>query len=472
MLAYTAIKQGKSVVLTCSDGEILITDKWDDAVGFLLKPVGWDSFAVVWSVDEFVDCISSLLPKSISDKLKEGGRLYHENRKLYFQSGRMLGINHNDFYGLSRYSNEPINDCSGLLELAYKVIKCYQQLGIEEVTKLTSPIAVYTEKLKQIDFPRASDLPESALPLTDACAKIMTREWRDTFKLGHWTQDEITDYDLRAGYPSLVAKLPDITDAKFFSSDKMPSKYSWGEMQGTLKIIKPVSPFYCEKVDGYPIGEWEDSITTDQLWLLKKWGVGSFQIKHGDFFLLPEQYKTPFKPTMQTLYNARSQSDLMSRIAKGISVGIWGKFAERYEERLGDNFNSIYARMVTSRCMILVADFSYRNQLENDMVSILVDGLLATKRLDLPENNTMGTWRQNPPNPALVLSTLYQWIGDKRPAMLTHNGIMERINAKPNSSVYGDVDLNLLERSRIFDSFPRTGRQLLENKYISKPIGV
>jgi hypothetical protein len=192
-------------------------------------------------------------------------------------------------------------------------------------------------------------------------------------------------------------------------------------------------------------------------------------MKHGDFFLLPEQYKIPFKPTMLTLYNARSQSELMSHIAKGISVGIWGKFAERYEERLGDNFNSIYARMVTSRCIVLVADFIYRNQLEDDVVSILVDGLLAMKRLDLSDNNIMGTWRQNPPNPALVLSTLYQWIGDKKPAMLTYNGIVELIKAKPNASVYNDVDLNILERSRVFDLLPRTGKSLLDNKYISRP---
>lgn len=466
LLSYTIEQQGKAVFISCSDGKHILTNKWDEASGFLL---GHCDYAVVWNIDSFTSTLATLLPKDISDKLLEGGRLYFGDRKLYYQPARLLGINYINLYGLSRYANDPVNTCSGLLELAYRVIECYHQLGIKEVTKLTSPIAVYAEKLKQLDFPRASDLPESAFPLINSCAMTMTREWRDTFKLGHWEKDEITDYDIRSAYPSLVAKLPDITNATFFSSDVMPPKYSWGELQGTLRITKPISPFYCEKVDGYPMNEWEDSITTDQLWLLNKWGIGSFQMKHGDFFLLPEKYQTPFKPTMENLYKVRSQSELMSTIAKGISVGIWGKFAERYEERLGDSFNSIYARMVTSRCIVLVADFIYRNQLENDVVSILVDGLLATKRLNLPENNTMGAWRENPPNPALVLSTLYQWIGEKRPALMDYKQIIELIEKQPNSSVYGDVDMKLLEYSRIFNTLPKNGKQLVENKYTSKP---
>lgn len=461
MLAYTATKQGKSVTLNCSDGEIFTTDKWDDVVGFLLKPLGWDSFAVVWSVDEFVDTIATLLPEDIRTKLKEGGRLYYENRKLYFQSGRMLGINHNDFYGLSRYADEPVANAKQLLALAYKVVESYKGLGITP-TKLTSPVAVFAEKLKALSFPRSGDLPDSALLLTDSTAKVMTREWRDTFQLGHWTKDEITDYDISSAYPSLVAELPDITEASFFSSPTLPDRYSWGELQGILNITKPISPFYCEQVDGYPMGDLgEQSITTDQLWLLNKYQLGTFEMKHGDFFLLPDKYDYPFRDTMVTLYNARRGDELTNRIAKGISVGIWGKLAERYEDRLGDSFNSIYARMVTSRCMVKVASFIYYNQMENDIVSILVDGILSTKRLLISNGKKMGQWRVNEFNPALVLSLLYQWIGDKRPANMTYSEIMALINKNPNGHVYGDVDLNLIEHPCRFKIVPKTGKDLL-----------
>jgi hypothetical protein len=187
---------------------------------------------------------------------------------------------------------------------------------------------------------------------------------------------------------------------------------------------------------------------------------------------LPEKYDLPFEKVMQDLYKARSISPMTSRIAKGISVGIWGKFAERYEERLGDNFNSIYARMTTSRCLIKVADFIYRNNLDCDVVSVLVDGVLATKRLAIPESKEFGKWRRNAPNPALVLSTNYQWLGDKRPAMMDYKEIMAMINKNPKSTVYGDVDFNFIDRNREFNDLPNNGGELIRTTYSSKPVEI
>lgn len=471
MLAYGIEPNGKVIALFCNDGRTLDTDNWDDATSFLLQPT--TDFSVVYNLDKFVDGLTDLLDADLKDKILNGGRILINNRMIYYQPTKVFGINHINFYGLKKYSDTEPDDENKLLELGNKVVNAYKKLGVSEITKLTSPIAVFGEKLSNIPYARVCDLPDNSLPLVDACAKTMTREWRDTFKLGNWNKDEITDYDLSAAYPSIVAELPDITNATFFSSETMPQTYSWGEMQGELIITKPLSPFYHEQTDSYPVGNLgEQSITTDELWLLSKYQIGTFKFRHGDFFTLPNKIFYPFKDTMLNLYKARSNDDeLVSKIAKGISVGIWGKFAERYEERLGDNFNSIYARMTTSRCIVKVASFIYHNQMENDIVSILVDGLLSTKRLqNVSIEKKMGQWRMNEFNPALVLSTLYQWIGDKKPAMLTYGNMTNLISEKPNNHIYGDVDLNLITHSRKFKTLPRTGKELLENKYSSDPI--
>lgn len=240
MLAYSTELQGKNLTIKCSDGRILNTDNWDEVACFLLMPT---EMALVWQVDKFVDDITATLPVDVRNKVLRGGRVYTtDNRKVFYAPNRMFGINQVDIYSLSRYADEKIDDVVELLKLGENVIKAYKQFGIE-ATRLSSPVAVYGEVLNNLPFPRACDLSDSAFGLIQECAKVMTREWRELFMVGHFTADENSDYDVVAGYPSIVAKLPDISGAKFFKSKTMPSEYSWGEMHGRLKIVKPISPF-------------------------------------------------------------------------------------------------------------------------------------------------------------------------------------------------------------------------------------
>ena len=479
ILAYRAETiTPKTISLMCSDGEFLTTSDWSDAISFLLKPC---DMAVVWNIDVFTDIITTLFPKVFSEALKEGGRVFAEDKtKFYYQPGRMLGITYGwqevNFYGLHRYQDDEIKDPKELAVFGQKVLDAYKSLGII-ATKLTSPVACFD--MSKIPFPRACDLPDTALPLLNACVNVQSREWRDVYKLGHWNSSEVSDFDLHAAYPSIMAGLPDISHATYFEATELPTDLdlgkTWGEMTGRLKIVKPVSPFYHEDTESYPVGEWVDSITTDQLWLLKRWGIGEFQMEKGYFFTLPKNYALPFCSTMQNLYRARDTvNPIAANIAKAISVGIGGKLAQRYEEgELGADFNSIYARMVTSRCEVKVCDFIYRNHLEDKAISVQVDGVLTEGKIpDLVNVKKMGTWRKNPDSSFLVASLLFQWGLDKHPNGEYYSGMMELINEKPRHSVYADVDLNLLERSRVFKKIPHTGKELIESKFESEPMTV
>ena len=467
MIAYTISQQGNEITLQCSTGESLTTSDWNDAIPFLLHPT---DFAVVYGLDNFFDTLTNLLDKKLKDKVMAGGRNVIENRLIYYLPNKMWGLNYINFFDCKRYASEPIKNVAELYELGMKVVNAYKKMGLE-VTKLTSPIAVFADKMANIPFPRASDLPKTSLDLVSNCSKVMTNEWRDTYKLGHWTKDEITDLDLTAAYPSIVAELPDLSNATFFSSPTLPQTYSWGELQGELTIVKPISPFFNEQVNGFPVGTWQTSITTDELWLLNKYGIGTFKMAHGDFFTLPPKYDLPFKETMENLYKARSNPDeIVQKIAKGISVGLWGKFAERYENRLGDNFNSVYARLTTSRCLTKVAAFVYHQNLQERLVSVTVDGILVEGKVNISAEKRMGQWRQNPPDNALVLSQLYQWTADKKPNGQHYKEIMETIKKKPLASIYSDMDFKMLEYSRKFTRLPKNGKDLIENKFTSEPV--
>ena len=468
MLAYAVEKQGKSLILSCSDGRTLTTGNWDEVVCFLLMPAP-NNMVVVWNIDTFVDDITTVLPVKIATKIKAGGRVYTpDNRKIYYQPSRVFGVNQVNIYSLSRYSNDKVDDVMELSILGKKVLNAYKLFGIEPTT-LSSPVAVYSTVLDNLDFPRACDLPDTAFSLIQMCAKTMSREWRDVYQLGHWGADEISDYDLTSAYPYLIAGLPDIRNAKFFKSKTMPSEYTWGEMYGKLKIYKPVSPFIYQPKNCYPIGEWMDSITTEQLWLLNKYGIGEFEMGYGNFFTLPKSYGYPFKETMNKLFLLRkSNNKIVSIIAKAIAVGIGGKLQEVHEKnKLGVNFNSIYARMATSRCMVKVADFIYRNSL--NPISITVDGVLAEGKLSLPNIKEMGQWHTEPSSNALVMSLLYQWLNNKKPNGQYYNEIMADISQHSNESIYNNIDMNLLSYGRVFPQLPQCGGDLLVNKYISIP---
>jgi hypothetical protein len=102
----------------------------------------------------------------------------------------------------------------------------------------------------------------------------------------------------------------------------------------------------------------------------------------------------------------------------------------------------------------------------------MVDGCLATKRLEVPNVRKMGAWRLNEPSPFIVASMNYQWSTTKRPDGRYYPEVIVDIQKHPQSSVFGDVDLNLLEYSRNFPKRPRTGAELLSEKYISEPYEV
>lgn len=468
ILVYTSSKQGNEVNLQCSDGRSLKSNDWQELSGFLLMPC---DYAFCWQVDRLFSDISSVLTKKqVESVTNKRTGIILDGRKVYYQTGRTLGINHIDLYSLKYYADKEPDNIIELSKLAYDVIDAYKEFGITPKT-LSSPVAAFEDILDDIPFPRACDLPESSYGMLNACDAVRWNEWREVFKLGHWDKDEIRDLDIRSAYLSLMARLPDISHAKFFESDSIDIDYSWGELIGNLTITEDCTPF------GFVGTKDNESITTEHLWLINKYNLGSFELKHGYFFKLPLYYTLPFKDTMLTMHQKKQDNNtIVQKLAKSIGVGISGKLAQKYDDNgLGRQYNSIYSRLITSRCAIKVADYIWRNGISKDVVEVLVDGILTEYNgINLPVGNgEMGSWRMNEPSPFLVASLMYSWDGlnTKHPNGEYYDNILKHIQEKPKSSLIGmDVDLNLLSHNRTFEKTPRNGSELLENKYYSKPL--
>lgn len=475
MLSYTVKPQDNALYFSCSDGREQLIDNWSDALTFCLVPC---DMAVVYNIDEFVSIFSKLLPKDLIKKLSDGGRIIlPDSTRLFYEPSRMFAItyaNEVNFFGLNRYSESSIETTRELLELGQRVLRAFEIFGITPA-KLSSPVAVYSEHLSELDYPRACDLPDDAINMINLASEHMTEEWREVFKIGHWNADEVSDIDLCSSYPSLIAKLPDISDAQFFESNTMPDKYSYGILLGDVEVTRNVSPFQDENGIHFKGIKKDHVITTDGLWLINKYG-GNFTLKHGLFMNIPQPYIYPFKETMEHLYSMRNYPDpLVSSIAKQIAVGIYGMLAQRYPKdtgwKLGVNFNSIYARMVTDRCSLRVADLIYRHELDDKVINVTVDGLLTEGQLNITTEKNFGQWRLNERTPALVMSQLYAWHNDKHPNGKYYAEMVELIKNKPQSSIIANVDLNLLEYTRIFPKICHANN-LLTKKFNSRPITV
>jgi hypothetical protein len=147
-----------------------------------------------------------------------------------------------------------------------------------------------------------------------------------------------------------------------------------------------------------------------------------------------------------------------------------------------------------------LADFIYENQLQDSMVHVGVDSAMTTKKVNLPVQSGMGTWREENIGATLVMSSGRVYHGNKKPQGLNYDQIIKMIKDHPKDNYYtmglmrpqtlaesiqlndfeglgkmkdtdSSFDLNLLrtDQDRIFSRFPSTGKDLINNKYLSKP---
>jgi hypothetical protein len=188
-----------------------------------------------------------------------------------------------------------------------------------------------------------------------------------------------------------------------------------------------------------------------------------------------------------------------------MSVGaFYGKFGEEWAEEFGDYFNPVYFSEISTQVRLAVGDFLYShgigpgdNEGYSKLLHIGVDGIMLTEQLsDLGDG-----WRLAYEGEALIISSGLVYTALTKPKGLYLADVLQMIQEHPRQLYYekkikrrltlgdslaqhrlGDigkefefsVSINLLnaEHDRIFDKLPRTGQQLLNRKYTSKPIKV
>jgi len=177
---------------------------------------------------------------------------------------------------------------------------------------------------------------------------------------------------------------------------------------------------------------------------------------------------------MVNLYGIRAFGGLKKELSKSTSVGIYGRMSEEHPEKYGKLFHPLYSVLTTSRASIKVGKFILDNHLDKDLISVIVDGCMSTKEAPCENTKEFGSWRMDKVD-SLILSIGHQYYSDKKDSSQNdYTSMMDAIQRNPNKQIYNDVLLNknMMNCNRNFKSFPKTGKDLLNNVYNSDPIKI
>jgi hypothetical protein len=288
--------------------------------------------------------------------------------------------------------------------------------------------------------------------------------------------------------------------------DKLGGEPDWGFMKGiaTIDDNVKVSPIFNE--EGKQVtGKFPAYITWQEYKWIKKWGIGGFKIDDG-YFLKFTSYIYPMEIPLKRLFNQRGFGTITDMLSKRISTAVgFGKFLEKHEDGMvGNYYNPPYACMVVSQNNLRVAEFIYKNKLQDDLVHVGVDSVSSTKEAKYVGDQMrigMGDWRFSGIGAMLVLSSGRVYHGDKKPHGLNYSEIVDLINKHPKETYYtanlmrrqtldesiqlndlnglgkmkltsSAFDINLLRSTtdRFYKQFPKNGYELLNGQYKSEPL--
>lgn len=514
IIAYTLDTIGNDILIEDSEGESIRSSDVEELINFLHEP-----FPEYLAIKVFWDLDCSLAP--IFKKLgitacKQLASASHTYKDLFYIPSKLFRIDRDKrlsfFYHIAQYyvDDADPNDPEIIAGKAQNVIDAFKSMGLNP-KKLTSPVAIYeNDILSTMKIPTIMSIPgdheeivkyaEDALGYPDRI-----HFWIQAYQIGHWQEGDIYEYDIKSSYPYIATTLKNLQYAKYAKSPYIQPEADWGFMKGIVTIYDDVkvSPIFDEE-GKQRTGTFPTTITLQEYKWMKRWDIGTFKHDKG-YYLKFYSQSTPMEIPLKRLFNQRGYGTMTDTLAKRISTAVaFGKFLESHDDgTVGNYYNPPYACMVVSLANLRVADFIYRNKLQDSLVHVGVDSVSSTSPGKVGDQNRigMGDWRFSGIGPMLVLSSGRVYHGDKNPQGLNYDQIVKLINEHPRETFYtanlyrrqtleesvqlndlnglgkmkqtsSSIDINLLRSNndRQFLSYPRSGQELLNGQYQSEPL--
>ena len=443
-------------------------------------------FSVTWSLADFTKTLFTLIPKAKLAGFEAKSAIYYGRCKI-FLSKHLLGLTNDKILTGNIVTRQEINlfqlehwlpdgttppkNTTELARMGEDIIIALEMMGLYP-RSLSSPVKAYTERLNCLHFSTYRGMPDSWQPALDLALKIAKREWHSCYQVGYWNETFL--YDIAGAYPSLLPKCRNTDTAIMEYAKTPPARFDFALLRGTIEVMAPISPL-IHPSGVNPKGVWEDTFTSEEINFLEHWGLGTFKMQEGYFFIFTGIWDKPYKNQVEDLWAFRqSPNRMVQTISRRAAQGLSGLLDEEYPERRGDFYNPIFASMVRSRCRLKVADFIFSNNLLDDTIAVQVDSVLSSRQVPIAENGGLGEWRLKEQGPALVLGRGRIWRQSSRPPC---NEIVKAFKTKPRATrheVNGhSIDLVIPSSpDRKFREYPRNSGQALSRIYKSEPLEV
>jgi len=406
--AYQA--KGKGVItVEDSKGGIVVSKDAAELLSWIVKTPG--DINVVYDAMAFYQPIFTLLPYSVVSLLTDGKAAHWQGFRFWFgktRHGRVIGITYleplggnqykkyeKEIYELKQYFDEAPASLKQTVEMAEELLAALSQMGLS-TGKLISAGAIYKENiLDKMAIPSLLNMKDESED-THELAMNNISEWTSTYISKPPDSHDVYSYDLTAAYPSALAELPNLHYiSEYERLTEIPNGVYYGVMYGVVHNKTLISPLVNPYLGRSNVGYWQGTMNLWEYASAYQWGYADFKMEYGYFIRLGKFHRL-FDYSMKKLYQYRNgDSELKNNLSKAMAVYIIGKFQEQRGDYYGDLYNPIYADMVTSMIRVKVADFIYRNKLQNDVVSVNVDGVKSLKKLDIPTTRQFGEWRYN-----------------------------------------------------------------------------
>lgn len=517
VIAYSSGENDSKVLIRESTGESCHSDNAEELLQFIVSLGDANHVKLCWELASFAAPILRLLPDVVIDRLAKNHKVGFGRFRLFYIPEKVLGINYGkwraNIYELQQYYPDlPEPDDVGIIEdMGIELLRDLQRVGlhIRPGDRLSSPAAVLEDKiLNELDLPKDTDVPEEFEQCNAYAYACCGRLWISALKLGHWQRGEIWDYDLTGAFAYESSQLMDFRDAEFVYSKSPVMGADWGFMRGQVTIDCPVSPIMRPlEAGGFgnPVGTWETILTLDEARFISRYRIGRFRMIDG-WFIFQKAKAKPLESVIQRLFELRQQSATLGLFLKRGMLGIaYGKFIEVHADGPGKHFSPILAATISSRARLKVGAFIRQEIPNEDVVHVSVDGLLATRKVDLPPAQGLGSWKSSEPDGVIVASAgqVFKKTPSRqtKPKGLTYDGLLSMIRAHPRRQRYelliprkvglGEVsggnydDLGRIREfhssidfilqqhhDRHFAKLPKTGENLLTRIYKSEAIEV
>ena len=399
-------------------------------------------------------------------------------------------------------------------EAGNQVLDVCRELNIG-ATFFATPVSAFF-KARKLTFPTVDELPER---VGELAYSMCNGGWVEGYQKGHF--ETAYDYDINSAYPSVMRNLPDVTKGKgkwVYDKNYRPDALL-SVLRAELEIGADFHPvFFSEKRDMTrnftPTGIWERVINKSKYEYIKNHHIGNVEIKEGWHWYPAGEIVYPFRETIDELYSYKAAADddsVKRNFVKRILTGLYGKVLETHKGDFGDLFNPLYGAEIENQTHVKVAEFCLDAFKQGAKpISIVVDGVVLDKEINLPANDTIGCWRLSGKGACIAVGSGVVALERKNEGTLDTSGqndfilrysaFHDMLKANPELKEYKFertapvtvgyaikqnkwdllgklqpftkvVDVTH-EEKRLYPEYPSCGGDLLKNKYASVPLDI